>query len=178
MPENNDNQRAIVARDMLNKMIELEGNDSIVSAVIACALACAVEELEKFIYGNGTFTPSVVPANMDLFLGGGFNRDGEKESGLTPYEESTIVLRGIEEAINVLRNRVGGNYTLDETERIVRDAAKKFLEMNQQEMDLADRGEKIQAIKNLRARIGCGLKEAKTMVDKYVESKRHNNIPF
>jgi len=76
--------RAILVRDRLNEMIDglTKEKEDLEANILACCLALAVEEVEKWMY-QGDFTPSVAPYregkewHMPLHPG----EDGENFSG-------------------------------------------------------------------------------------------------
>jgi len=174
------NERVTSMRDLLNKLISLECGDDIDAEVIRCALACSVEELEKFIY-DGKMTPSVKPAEQNIT----YTTTG-KQSGTDPIPariasqldiaairdnlstpERLCCLNGssgVEDAVKSFMQRTGTDIT--KAREYVYAYVERCLKLTDAEK-VQFRGNKIAAIKVIRERSGLGLFDAKKYVETY-----------
>jgi ribosomal protein L7/L12 len=176
MSAENIKEKATKVRDLLNTLISIQGNTSQEDAVINCALACAVEELEKWIY-NGEFLPSVRPVDFNPKRLEAVLNIPNVALSVEEWAMLSNPNMGKIQAIKSLHDRTG--LGLVDCKAVVEAATggensdPNFptvpSEPTEDEKTWIKKGERIFAIKNLRGRTGMGLKEAKAIVDKWAD---------
>ena len=176
-------ERATTVRDLLNKLVALENGSDIEAEIIRCALACAVEELEKFIY-EGAMTPSVksivqpVPLSSNnpnaVNLGSAFV-DLEHARALLIERERVYCLKDKQEtAVTSIIQRTGCK--ISDAREAVANFMNRCVKLTSEEKtnlllrynnDSTSLGLKITTIKWIRERTDVGLKEAKDYVESH-----------
>lgn len=165
-----DKAKALAMRDRLGQMAEevMRGEPDMEDHVVACCLAVAIEEIEKWIYDNG-WTPSVRPYIDDRDFHIPFPEGSENDPSQAgpPWDRKKVSIWERSPALRRLKKRGilspdGKFYALEKLE----DTPFEYWDDALRERFRS--GKKAEFINIIRVRTGASIKRISILVDKMI----------